>query len=108
MHSLAGFYVHAVVFGFFMAGVMTGLIVSVRELTPIHMRGTANGLVFLIAWIGMGLGGYQAGFFFDLSGAYVIPYAIAVAMGAINMAVVGALYFFIRHRTALIKPPLAA
>lgn len=108
LQSLTGFYIHAIIFGFFMSGVMTGLIVCVRELTPVHMRGTSNGIVVLFAWFGMGLGGYQAGFFFDLSGAYIISYATAAAMGMVNMVVVGALYFFVRYKTAFIKRPMAA
>ena len=40
----------------------------------------------------MGIGGYQAGFFFDLSGSYVIPYANAAA-GAVNLVGVGFLFF---------------
>jgi MFS family permease len=108
MQSLAGFYIHAIIFGFFMAGVMTGVIVSVRELIPVHMRGMSNGIVMLFAWIGMGLGGYQAGLFFDWSGAYIISYATAVVMGMVNVVIVGALYFFVRNRTALMKQPIAA
>lgn len=101
MHSIAGFYIHAVIFGFFMSGVMTGLVVCVRELTPVHVRGTSTGIVFLVAWTGMGLGGYQAGFFFDWSGAYNISYATAAAMGLVNVVIVGALYFFVRQKTVL-------
>jgi MFS family permease len=108
MQTLAGFYVHAVVFGFFMSGVMTGLIVCVRELTPVHMRGTSIGIVFLVAWIGMGLGGYQAGLLFDWSGAYTISYAAAAAMGMVNVVIVGVLYFYVRQRIALVKQPVAA
>lgn len=103
MHHVIGFYVLAVVFGFFMSGVMTGLIVSVRELTPAHMRGMSNGLVFLTAWIGMGLGGYQAGYFFDLSGAYLVSYVNAVVMGTINLVIVGSLYVYVRNRNASVK-----
>jgi len=102
MQSLAGFYVHAVIFGFFMAGVMTGLIVCVRELTPVHMRGMSNGIVVLLAWTGMGIGGYQAGFFFDISGSYVIPYANATAAGAVNLIIGGALYFYFRRKSAVL------
>ena len=108
MHHVIEFYVLAVIFGFFMSGVMTGLIVCVRELTPVHVRGLSNGIVFLTAWIGMGLGGYQAGYFFDVTGAYVISYANAVAMGTVNLIIVGALYIFVRHKNASIKQPIAA
>jgi MFS family permease len=108
MQSLTGFYVHAVIFGFFMSGVMTGLIVCVRELTPVHVRGTSTGVVFLVAWIGMGLGGYQAGILFDWSGAYLISYAAAAAMGMVNVVIVGVLYFYVRQRASLVKQPVAA
>ena len=99
LQSVSGFYTHAVIFGFFMSGVMTGLIVCVRELTPAHMRGISNGIVVLLAWIGMGLGGYQGGLFFDLSGAYEISYANAAAAGVVNLVVVGSLYSFVRRKT---------
>jgi len=108
MHHLIGFYVLAVAFGFFMAGVMTGLIVCVRELTPVHMRGMSTGIVFLTAWIGMGLGGYQAGYFFDLSGAYLISYGNAVAMGTVNLIIVGMLYVFVRKKNASMKQAAVA
>jgi len=101
MDSVASFYTLAVVFGFFMAAVMTGLTICVRELTPIHMRGVSTGIIYLMAWIGMGIGGYQAGLFFDLTGSYVVSYANAAIVGAINLMIVGALYFYvIRQKTA--------
>ncbi len=103
MQSLAEFYIHAVVFGFFMAGVMTGLIICVRELTPIHVRGMSNGIVVLLAWIGMGIGGYQAGYFFDLSGSYVIPYANAAGAGTVSLIIGGALYFYFRRKSAVLE-----
>ncbi len=98
MHSIADFYILAVVFGFFLGGVMTGLTICVRELTPIHMRGVATGVVFFLAWVGMGIGGYQGGLFFDLSGSYVLPYANAAIVGAINLMIVGALYVYVMRR----------
>ncbi len=108
MHALTSFYAHAIVFGFFMSGVMTGLIACVRELIPMHIRGTANGLVLFFAWLGMGLGGYQAGFFFDASGAYRVPYAVAAVMGMVNLAIVGALYVYVRGRGAAVIDPASA
>ena len=96
LDSLIGFYTLAVLFGFGMSGVMTCLIICVREMTPVYMRGLSTGIMFLTAWIGMGLGGYQGGFFFDLSGAYVISYANAALAGAINLMIVG---FLLRYST---------
>ncbi len=103
MQSLAGFYAHAVIFGFFMAGVMTSLIICVRELTPVHMRGMSTGIVMLLAWLGMGVGGYQAGLFFDLGGSYVIPYANAAAAGVVNLIIVGSLYYYFRQKSVILQ-----
>ena len=101
MQSIAGFYTLAVAFGFFFGGVMTALTVCVRELTPVHMRGIATGVVFFLAWVGMGIGGYQGGVFFDLSGSYVLSYANATIVGVINLMIVGALYVYVmRLKTA--------
>ncbi len=100
LDSLMSFYVLAVLFGFGMSGVMTCLIVSVREMTPVYMRGTSTGTVFLTAWIGMGVGGYQGGYFFDLSSAYVIPYANAAGAGLVNLAIVASLLFYFTKRKA--------
>jgi hypothetical protein len=45
---------------------------------------------------------------FDWSGAYLISYAAATAMGMVNVVIVGALYLYVRQRTALVKQPVAA
>ena len=100
LDSLTGFYILAVLFGFGMSGVMTCLIVSVRELTAVYMRGISTGTIFLTAWIGMGLGGYQGGLFFDQSGAYIIPYANAAFAGIVNLAIVGSLLFYFTRKQA--------
>lgn len=96
IETLTIFYVYAAIFGFGMSGVMTGLVVCVRELVPIHVRGLSNGIVIFAAWAGMGLGGYQGGLFYDLTGSYVIPFANATVFGLMNLCIVGAL--FISHR----------
>lgn len=100
LQSSSAFYLLAVIFGFGMSGVMTCLIVSVREMTPVHMRGISTGLIFLTGWSGMGIGGYQGGYFFDLSGVYVISYANAAAAGIINLFIVGALLFYFTRKQA--------
>ncbi len=104
LDSLVGFYTLAVLFGFGMSGVMTCLIICVREMTPVYMRGISTGTIFLTAWIGMGLGGYQGGFFFDLSGAYVISYANAALAGVVNLAIVGSLFlYFTKKKAELVR-----
>ncbi len=97
---LDAFYIFAIVYGFGYAGVMTGVIVCVRALTPVTRRASALGIVTMAAWIGHGIGGYQGGFFFDLMGNYTLSYANAAFAGMINLVIVGALYFTIHRRQA--------
>lgn len=101
--SLDGFYIFAVVYGFGYAGVMTGVLICVRELTPRSRRASALGIVTLFGWLGHGIGGYQGGYFFDMSGNYTLTYANAALAGIINLVIVGALYMTIaRRRAALV------
>ena len=102
IESLDSFYVFAVIFGFGYAGVMTGLLVCVRVLTPLSRRASALGIVLFFAWLGHGIGGYQGGFFFDLSGSYSLPYANAALAGLINLILVVALYFTIKRRQRIL------
>jgi membrane protein DedA with SNARE-associated domain len=63
------------------------------------MSGTAMAIVSTVAWIGMGLGSYQAGYFYDITAAYLLSYANAAIAGIMNLLVVAALLWFRRHRT---------
>ncbi len=96
--TLNGFYIYAVIYGFGYAGVMTGLLVCVRVLTPISRRASVLGIVMLFAWLGHGVGGYQGGFFFDLTGNYTVTFANAALAGIINLIIVGSLYFTVTRR----------
>jgi MFS family permease len=102
LETLDAFYLFAVVYGFGYAGVMTGVIVCVRALTPFSQRATALGVVTFFAWIGHAVGGYQGGLFFDLTGTYTLSYASAAMAGVINLIIVGSLYMaIVRRRVAL-------
>ncbi len=108
LETLAGFYALAVVFGFGMNAVMTCLMVCVREMTPLHIRGLSTGIVLLLGWIGMGIGGYQGGYFFDLTGSYKLAYASAALAGIVNMAIVGALLYYSTKTAARVSRAEAA
>lgn len=85
------FYVYAIVYGFGYAGVMTGILITVRVLTPVDRRATAMGIVTMFAWFGHAIGGYQGGLLYDLTGAYVVPYAVAAGAGILNLIIVSTL-----------------
>lgn len=95
--ELSNFYIFAVIFGFGYAGVMTGLLVCVHALTPLNKKTKALGIVLVFAWLGHGIGGYQGGLFYDLTGNYTQSYAVAAIAGFINLMIVATLYLKI-HR----------
>ncbi|WP_372604918.1 MFS transporter, partial [Actibacterium sp.] len=104
MNSLSGFTLYAVIYGFGYAGVMTGILVSVATLTHPSRRASAMGIVTMFAWFGHANGGYLGGYFFDRTGDYQLTFAIAAIAGALNLIVVGTLYFKTRGPSALQSP----
>ena len=101
--DLNSFYVFAAIYGFGYAGVMTGILVCVRVLTPISKRASALGIVMVFAWMGHGIGGYQGGFFFDLTGSYTVSYANAALARVVNLIIVGSLYLTLSRRKAILS-----
>lgn len=100
--SLTGFFILAVLFGFGYSGVMTCLITCVQGMSPAGRRGLSTGTVSLFAQIGMGLGGYLGGLFFDLTGDYKVSFALAAIAGLGNlMAQASFLFYFTRAQAAL-------
>jgi hypothetical protein len=63
----------AAIYGFGFGGVMTALVCAVRAAVPAGSVGSAMALVGLLAWLGMGAGGYQAGLCFDRPAATTCP-----------------------------------
>lgn len=98
MDGLRDFYIYAVIYGFGYAGVMTAILVTVRNLSAPARRASSMGVVLAFGYMGHALGGWQGGFFYDLTGAYTWTYANAVISGLINLAIVGALWWTVTRR----------
>lgn len=98
MDGLRDFYIYAVIYGFGYAGVMTAILVTVRNLSAPARRASSMGVVLAFGYMGHALGGWQGGFFYDLTGAYTWTYANAVISGIINLAIVGALWWTVTRR----------
>lgn len=96
--TIEGLYFMSVAYGLGFAGVMTSIIIVIREHVPVHRQGVAMGVVGLLGWLGMGVGGYQAGYLYDLSGGYAWPFGAAVLAGVVNMALVAGLHVFVTRR----------
>lgn len=106
LQSHAALYALAVAFGSGFGGVMTALVLCVRAAVPPRMAGLALAIVSLFAWGGMGLGGYQGGYCFDVTGSYTVSFAGAALAGAANLLVIGALALHLRWhgRTLAFRP----
>ena len=100
--TLQAFWVFVVLYGFGYGGVMTGVLVSVRALTPASRRASATGIVLAFAWLGHAAGGWQGGLTFDVSGAYFWAFANATIFGLVNLVIIGAIYVATRRRSVLL------
>jgi MFS family permease len=98
--GLGTFYVFAPLYGFGYAGVMTGLLITTRALTPASRRATSTGIILAFAWLGHGVGGYQGGLLFDITGTYTLSFATAAFAGIFNLVIVGSLFLTLRRRNA--------
>jgi MFS family permease len=103
--SVPVLYLVAVIYGLGFGGVMTALVCAVSAAVPRAAIGRAMAVVSLLAWGGMGAGGYQAGFCFDLTGSYDLSFRMAVLAGVANLACLGALAALLKLRGAV--PALA-
>lgn len=92
------FYIYAVIYGFGYAGVMTAVLVTVRNLSAPARRASSMGIVLAFGYMGHGLGGWQGGFFYDMTSAYTWTYANAVIAGLVNLAIIGALWWTVSRR----------
>ena len=99
--SIQAFWLFVVLYGFGYGGVMTGVLVSVRSLTPESRRASATGIVLAFAWLGHAAGGWQGGLTFDISCAYFWAFANATIFGLINLAIVGTIYVLLDRRLAI-------
>jgi MFS family permease len=75
----------AVVFGVAYGGVMPLYAVLTRQYFGSRVMGTMYGAVFGISAIGMGLGTYLGGFFYDRAGTYTGLYLFSVVLGVAAM-----------------------
>lgn len=94
VHTLAGLYALAALFGLGYAGVMTALLLCAREFSPPKNTGLSIGLVAFFAWIGMALGAWQGGLFYDLDDHYGQAFANASIAGVVNLLILGLLYLY--------------
>lgn len=92
METRASLYALSALFGLVFSGSMTSFILCGREYAPAGRTGLAIGVVMSFGWLGMAIGGWQGGLFYDLCGSYRPSFANASLGGVANLLVLGLLY----------------
>ncbi|HEV3007734.1 MAG TPA: MFS transporter [Burkholderiales bacterium] len=91
-------YALSVLFGLVFSGAMSSFLICAREYAPAGKTGLSIGVVMFFAWVGMALGAWQGGLFYDLCGDYFRSFANASLGGAANLLVLALLYIYTRKR----------
>jgi MFS family permease len=92
-------YALSALFGLVFSGAMTAFILCAREYAPAGRVGVSIGLVMFFGWLGMALGAWQGGVFYDLCGSYFTSFANASIGGVLNLLTLGLLYFHTIYRS---------
>ena len=91
VESLTALSLVAVAYGVALGGAMTSMVCVSRDAVPRSSVATSMALVGMMAWIGMGAGGYQAGLCFDRTDSYDLSFINAALGGIGNLAALGLL-----------------
>ena len=97
LNSPAGIYLLAAFFGFTYSGVMSSILVCTRMMVSAKYGARAMSLTSFFGWIGMGLGGFLGGYFFDVYGDYAWAFTFAGIMGLINLVILSQFWLRIRN-----------
>ena len=100
--SPASIYVLAALFGFTYSGVMSSILVCTRIMVSAKFGARAMSLTSFFGWIGMGLGGFLGGYFFDIYGDYSWAFIFAGITGIVNLFILVLFFTKIRRRENLI------
>ena len=87
--GLVSLYVVSALFGLAQGGIVPSYALIVRDYFPASQAGTRVSLVFLTTIAGMALGGWLAGFVFDITGSYRLAFVHAIAWNLMNLMIAG-------------------
>jgi len=93
----ATIYIMAALFGFTYSGVMSSILVCTRMMVSAKYGARAMSLTSFFGWIGMGVGGFLGGYFFDIYGDYNWAFTFAGIMGIINLLILSQFWLRIRN-----------
>jgi MFS family permease len=101
-------YLLAATFGLVFSGAMSSLIACGREYSPAGRTGLSIGVVMFAGWLGMALGAWQGGLFYDLCGDYYQSFSNASFAGVVNLALLFLLYTYTINRRPWAPRPQTA
>ena len=99
--SPSSIYIMAALFGFTYSGVMSSILVCTRMMVSAKYGARAMSLTSFFGWIGMGLGGFLGGYFFDIYGDYIWAFTFAGISGVINLFILFLFTLYIRKKRTL-------
>ena len=98
--SLEGLYLVSIAFGLSQGGIVPSYTIIIRKFFRASEAGTRIGLIFVATTGGMALGGWMAGFLYDLTGSYTVSFINAVGFNILNIAMAT----FMLHRESRALP----
>ena len=99
--GLTSLYIISILFGLFQGGIVPSYAIIVREYFPPKEAAVRVGVVIAISVFGMALGGWSAGWIFDLTASYRAAFAVGFGANLLNIAI--AVWLLLR----LPKPQMA-
>jgi len=85
--GLTSLYIISILFGLFQGGIVPSYAIIVREYFPPQEAAVRVGIVFAISVVGMALGGWAAGWIFDLTASYRAAFAVGFLANLLNLAI---------------------
>jgi MFS family permease len=95
---MTGIYLLAAFFGFTYSGVMSSILVCTRVMVSAQFAARAMSLTSFFGWIGMGLGGFLGGYFFDSEGNYLWAFTFAGIMGCVNLVILSQFWLRLKRQ----------
>jgi MFS family permease len=104
-NGLTSLYVVSGIFGLFQGGIVPMYAVICRELLPPREAGAKIGLLVAATIFGMAFGGYFSGVIFDITSSYRMAFFNGVMWNALNVAIVGWLFWRRRKLSSAFLTP---
>lgn len=90
-YDLTKLYFVSIAFGLGFGGIIPAYILAVREICPANEAGWRIATLLFFSMLGMAIGGWLAGYIFDITLDYQIAFGVGVAFNLITLILIGIL-----------------